>query len=305
MTGTVLWGVNNIYAVDSGENVVECRIKGKVLEGRRDMYNPLAPGDEVVFGTDPHDPGKGSITAKSERKNGFARWNKKRQAPQIIAANIDACYCITSPESPPFRPRFIDRVAVVSEMSEIPLRVVCNKSDQTFLERVRGRLENYESIGYPVFYTSATEGYGIGELRFSMKEQRILFIGQSGVGKSTLINSLLPEQKRKTSGISEKYNRGKHTTVFSELLKGPDFDIIDTPGIREIEIFGLSKQDLIFCFPDLEPFQSNCRFPSCLHIDEPECGVKAALSEGAVHPDRYESYVRIFQELKIRESNYG
>lgn len=305
MTGTVLWGVNNIFTVVTGPRQLECRIKGKVLESKREAYNPLAPGDSVEVETSADDPGKGMIVRRHERKNRFARWNKKRQAPQIIAANIDCCFCITSPEGPPFRPRFIDRVTVTAEEAGVPVTVICNKSDRQIGEHVRSRLHAYQEAGYTVLYSSALTGAGMEELAEKIEGKRVLFLGQSGVGKSTLLNVLLPGSARKTAGISVKYDRGKHTTVYSELIRGDGFEIIDTPGIREIELFGIRRQDLPFFFPDFTPYLGGCRFPSCRHMEEPGCGIKQAVDEGKIHPDRYESYFRMLADIEERVRDYG
>ena len=128
-----------------------------------------------------------------------------------------------------------------------------------------------------------------------LKGKRVLFIGQSGVGKSTIINRIIPDVQQKTADISRKYNRGKHTTVYSVLFQHGDFHIIDTPGIREIEVWGVEQNEIASYFRDFRPFLGTCRFPSCLHISEPDCAVKEAVEAGAINRDRYESYLRIVQ----------
>jgi ribosome biogenesis GTPase / thiamine phosphate phosphatase len=305
VTGTVLWGVNNIFTVLTGHLQLECRIKGKVLEGKREAYNPLAPGDSVEVEVSEDDAGKGMIVRRNERKNRFARWNKKRQAPQIIAANIDCCFCVTSPEGPPFRPRFIDRVTVTAEEAGIPVTIICNKSDRRIGEQVRNRLRAFEGAGYTVLFSSALTGAGLEELAENIAGKRVLFLGQSGVGKSTLLNVLLPGSARKTADISLKHDRGKHTTVYSALIRGDGFEIIDTPGIREIELFGVRRQDLAYRFPDFAPHLGGCRFPSCRHMEEPGCGIKQAVEEGKIDPDRYESYRRMLVDIEERAEDYG
>jgi len=280
-------------------------LKGKILHGKRDAYNPLAPGDSVEVEIDGKNPSASMILSRNTRKNGFTRWNKKRSSPQIIAANIDACFCITSPERPPFRPRFIDRVMVMAATTEIPVTVVCNKSDQTFTEQILERLAVYEEIGYPVLFCSAINSNGIEDIRHGIEGKRVLFIGQSGVGKSTLLNALMPGALQKTAQVSDKHNRGKHTTVYSILLNTADFEIIDTPGIREIEIYGMEPTDLDHYFPEMDTYAGGCRYMSCTHDEEPGCAVKNGVEEGIIHPDRYESYIRMLYDIKMREPMYG
>jgi len=304
--GTVLFGINNIFTVQAGSSTVECRIKGKILgEGKRE-YNPLAPGDRVFFKTDPINPEKGMILERCERRNAFLRWNKKRRAPQAIAANIDGIVCISSPESPPFRPRFIDRVAVTSSIHSIPFTVILNKNDQKISGEILERIRYYENIGISVYTCSAKTGENIDAVMDLLAGKVHAFIGQSGVGKSTLLNKLCGTQQQKTGAVSLKYNRGIHTTIFSALiLCMNNIRIIDTPGIREIEIYGIDPSELSFHFPEFEKYAHICSFPGCTHIHEPKCGVRTAVADGSILEDRYESYTRIYDSLKHqREASY-
>jgi ribosome biogenesis GTPase len=306
MKGTVLRGMNNIFSIRHEAGLFECRIKGKVLHGRRDAYNPLAPGDEVEFEPEPGSEKRGYISSRIERRNGFYRWNKKRRAVQIIAANIDLCICLLSTKSPPFRPRFADRVGIMAELESIPFMPVCNKIDQGIGDETKARLDAFQEGGYEYLLCSAETGEGIEELTSVLKGKRSMFIGQSGVGKTTILNMLIPGLDQKTADISSKYNRGKHTTVFSALFSTGSFEIIDTPGIREIEVCGIDSIELDRYFPEFGPFYRQCRFPSCLHDEEPDCAVRAAVEEGVIHPDRYESYLRILFDLQETERNtYG
>ena len=306
MTGTVYWGVNNIYSVATDTGELECRIKGKILAGPREFYNPIAPGDRVEIEPEEGPGSKGSILSRYERDNAFYRWNKKRRAPQIFAANIDLCVCVVSPVSPPFRPRFIDRVGIMADKERIPMMIFCNKSDQKIDADVKHRLDVMDYAGYPSLTGSALTGSGIRKLKKEISGKRTLFIGQSGVGKSTLINRLIPDAEQKTSELSQKYNRGKHTTVFSLMFSHGGYQIIDTPGIREIELWGIGTEELDSCFRDFHPFLGKCRYPSCRHRNEPDCAVTEAMEQGAVNRDRYESYVRILADLEYMEkSGYG
>ena len=306
MTGRVHYGINNIYTVqsESGE-LLECRIKGKVLGGGV-VYNPLSPVDRVEIDTASAVPGQGLITRRLPRSNDLTRRNRKRQAPQVLAANVDQCICILSPENPPFRPRFADRVLVSAMRTGIPVTVLLNKIDLGSKREIGERLEVFAGLGCGVLTASAETGAGLDAVRSALEGRTTVFLGQSGVGKSTLVNRLIPGANRKTRDISGKYNRGRHTTVYALLLEGEGFEIIDTPGIREIEVYGIGSAELEGYFPEFEPFRRECKFPSCTHLHEPGCGVIRALEEGIIHPDRYESYMRIYIDLEEREkAAYG
>ncbi len=304
LTGRILWGINNIYSVKCGEKTLECRIKGKVLKNADNEYNPLSAGDEVKVETEGSDSGKGLIFERLERKTGYSRWNKKKNAPQIIAANFDLLVVVASVENPPFRPRFVDRVLVMADAAAETL-IVVNKSDKDMSSDLLARLKNYRELGYDCLTTSAKEKIGMDALKSRLLGKTSVFFGQSGVGKSSLLNVLFPGIELKTGEISEKYNRGRHTTNFAQLIFSGDTGIIDTPGVREIEIFGVAPQDLQFRFPEFVPLIGTCRYPSCLHMEEPRCAVKNAVEKGTIHRDRYESYTRILKGIKENEQkNY-
>lgn len=300
MIGTVLFGMNNIFNVqaESGGEILECRIKGKILKDSIGAYNPLASGDLVEYEEDSHHPGKGMILSRMERKNYFSRWNKKRNAPQTLAANLDLLICVSSPVVPPFRPRFIDRALITAERGRVPVLILMNKIDQKMEEQVTDRLNNYRDLGFEVMYCSAETGEGIGELKTRLAGRSVAFVGQSGVGKSTILNQIEPLVNQKTAEVSKKYSRGKHTTCYSVLVKSSGGgNIIDTPGVRELLLYDIGKMELQEYFPEMEPYFGACAFSSCTHIHEPGCAVIEALEEGKIHSDRYESYVRIMEEL--------
>jgi len=164
-TGRVILGINNIFTIEEGEARYECRIKGKILKDVVGAYNPLAVGDYVEFELDPGHPGKGMILSRLERKNFFARWNKKRRAPQTICANLDQVFCLTSPESPPFRPRFIDRVIIAARQGDVPIALVVNKIDQERDEEMETRLAQFKSLVF--LYTIAVPKPGRAWRKYS------------------------------------------------------------------------------------------------------------------------------------------
>lgn len=308
MKGLVLWGINNIYLVkglDDGDER-ECRIKGKKLFSHKKFYNPISAGDYVDFEDISGEPGKAIITGRGERSNYFARYNKKGRALQTLAVNMDRLYCIVSPELPPFRPRFIDRALILAEQGNLDVSVILNKCDQNIADSVKSRLSYFESMGIPILYVSAETGEGTDIVLEEIKGKIVGFAGQSGVGKSTLLNRLIPNAEQTTAEVSRKMSRGKHTTNFAVMIPHEDGDgyIIDTPGIRELLLWGIDSSDLDHWFTDFQPFIGNCNFKGCHHIHEPGCMVKEAVQSGRINEDRYESYVRMFAELRDSEGQY-
>lgn len=301
MKGLVLSGSNSLFQVscDDGSKRL-CGIKGKRLRDLTGTWNSLAAGDRVEIEIDAHTSSRGLVTAMEPRRNVFGRFNEKGQSSQAIAANIDLVVCVTSPRLPPFRPRFIDRVAVLAEAAAAPLLIVLNKSDLGFDEDIEDRLAEYQELGYDVHVASADSGDGIGELREFIDEDVSVFVGQSGVGKSSLINALEPGLLRRTAAVSEKFDRGKHTTTMAELLPLADGKtwIADTPGMRRLALRGIEPSALIAYFPEMTGLESECAYgTSCTHSHEAGCAVRSALDEGRIHPDRFESYLRIREEL--------
>jgi ribosome biogenesis GTPase len=301
MKGTVLFGMNNIFNILplTKSEILECRIKGKILKDAVGAYNPLAPGDVITYEIDENHQGKGMILSREERTNYFSRWNKKRNAPQTIAANLDLLICVTSPELPPFRPRFIDRALISSERGGVKPLIVMNKMDQIISDMVINRLNDFKKIGFEVLYCSAETGEGVDVVKERIAGKTVAFIGQSGVGKSTLLNLIEPEINQKTAEVSLKDSRGKHTTCYSLMVENSQGgNIIDTPGVRELLLYDIEVLELQEYFPEMEPYFGTCTYSSCTHTHEPGCSVLEALNAGKIHVDRYESYQRILDELQ-------
>lgn len=301
--GIVLFGVNNIYTVRTGERDIQCRIKGKILKNDKTFYNPIAVGDIVQIVIDPVSDDEGLITGRRERKNAFIRWNKKKKCPQVIASNVDYLVAICSVQSPPFRPRFLDRLIISALIEEIEPVIVANKCDLGIDRETDERLCDYEKNGYKVVRCSAKTGKGIDPLSLLIKDKCSVFAGQSGVGKSSLLNIIEPDLNLKVGEISSKYDRGIHTTRFSVMIVLHDGTrVIDTPGIRECWIYNLEPDQLKFYFPEFLAPAEECGYYSCLHLEEPDCKVKELVEKGEIHGDRYFSYTRIIQSIKERES---
>ena len=299
LEGEVLFGISTIYTVQAGEARLQCRIKGKKLKEPGRSYNPIAPGDLVEVIPDTMNPGGGMIASVLQRKTRLVRWNKKGRAPQILAANADLAVCVTTPDAPPFRPRFIDRLIVAAESGGLTPLVLMNKCDLRCPDEVADRLDHYRRMGYEMLRCSARTGEGIAGLTAALEGRTAAFVGQSGVGKSSLLNALSPGLEQRVGGLSQKHNRGNHTTNFSILLTlKPGLRIVDTPGVRELELADVLPEEVGFHFRDFTPYAQSCSYQPCLHDDEPDCAVAAAARRGEIHSDRYESYLRILQELR-------
>jgi ribosome biogenesis GTPase len=317
MKGLVISGSRNIFVVrplarENTGGFLECRIKGKILKDTEGFYNPLAPGDRVEYETEA-DSGMGLITALHKRTNSFCRYNQKGNAAQVLAANVDMILCLTTPCSPPFRPRFLDRAVLQADAAGILPVIVCNKCDLGFDDiDVRERLEDFRRIGLAVLEVSAKTGEGLAELRRLIAGKTSALAGQSGVGKSSLINALLPEQRIKTGLMNEKYDRGNHTTTMSFMVEAADeaafadgavTRIIDTPGIRRFAPDGVAPENLILAMREFAPLAGRCSFGlSCSHRVEPGCKIMEAVAAGVIHEDRYSSFLRIHDELSSRRS---
>ncbi len=314
MEGLVLFGTNNLFSIlcEDGERRL-CAIKGKRIKDMTGEYNSLAAGDEVELspviderpdGARPDLAGRGMITALRPRRNVFGRYNEKGRAKQSIAANVDLVVCVASPAFPPFRPRFVDRVAILAEAAHVPLLIALNKFDLGTDDETEARLQLYEELGYGILRCSASTGLNVDSLLERLRGKTSVFAGHSGVGKSSLLNAIEPGLGRRTGKISEKYARGKHTTTMAELVvMGGATRIIDTPGVRRLALRGIEPGELDAYFPELKNLSPLCEFGlSCTHSDESGCRIIRAVEEGLVHEDRYESYLRVRCEL---EANAG
>lgn len=304
MTGTVVSGSNNTFVVRSDDGVmVRCSLKGKKLKGAEAFYNPLAAGDVVEW--EPASEGTGSISALAPRRSLFWRYNEKGKAIQAIAANMDVVVCVTSAALPPFRPRFIDRVSLEPAFEGLPFIIALNKTDLGVDDDVAARMDDYRRIGFETMELCASTGAGIETLRGRIRGKTSAFVGQSGVGKSSILNALESGLGLKVGQVCEKYERGRHTTVSSILacLQDGETWVIDTPGFRRLAVRGIVPVSLGACFPEIRAAQAACALgPRCKHVDEPGCAVLRSVETGSIHEDRYESYVRILMELEDTRS---
>jgi ribosome biogenesis GTPase len=301
MQGLVTSGSKNIFIVrdtTSGEEF-KCRIKGKVLDTGIHYYNPIACGDIVECVLE--SSGDYAITDIAPRKNMFTRFNTKGSLPQILAANVDNIVVITSAASPPYRPNFIDRVLLQASLSNINAIIVCNKIDIA-RSSPKNLLSMYSGAGYTVVYTSMRTGVGIRTLHTLLHNTRSVFIGQSGVGKSSIINELIPDAMQRTGEINKKWNRGNHTTVMNALFFSSNYQIIDTPGVRLFLNHDIAAGDVSMYMREFKDAALSCAYGlSCTHTNEDGCKILEAVLSGKIHKERYENYLKIVGELKERE----
>jgi ribosome biogenesis GTPase len=299
MQGLITKSTGSWYQVQTPDGQkFDCRIKGKFRIKGITTTNPLAVGDVVDFDMEPEQE-TGVITNLHQRKNYIIRKsiNLSKQG-QIIAANLDQALLVVTLASPRTSLGFIDRFLVTAEAYDIPAMLVFNKLDLFSgegLEILADYRAIYEDIGYPCYEVSALAGTNIDQVQEILKDKVSLFSGHSGVGKSSLINVLLPLLALRTSEVSEWSDKGTHTTTFAEMFELPQGGfIIDTPGIRELGVIDIEKHELGRFFPEMRIRMQDCRFNNCRHINEPGCAVLEALENGEIELSRYESYLSIY-----------
>lgn len=289
-------------ALENSDKVINARIRGKFrLEGRK-LTNPVAVGDVVELEIDPRE-GTGLITKISERKNFVVRQSPRRKHNlHLLAANIDLALLIVTIVNPKLKQGFIDRFLLLTEPRDIPVLICFNKSDlyneedMLIAEYLCGL---YKSIGYDAMIVSAIEKTGVGELAEKIQGKTTLVSGQSGVGKSTLLNALKPGLNLKTADLSGYTGKGQHTTTFAELYQLDESTrIIDTPGIKTLSYNNLEVMDVAHNFREFFEYSQYCKFGNCTHRNEPGCAVKQALEEEEISELRYANYIAILDEIE-------
>lgn len=308
MRGLVIKNTGSWYTVrtDDGRDV-ESKIKGNFRLKDIRTTNPIAVGDRVNI--DINQEGTAFITEIEPRKNYIIRRasNLSKQS-HIIAANLDQAMLIVTVNYPITTTIFIDRFLATAEAYRVPVKLVFNKIDRyrgADKEMLDALINLYTTIGYPCSTLCAREGEGLEELKADLKDKVTLLSGHSGVGKSTIINKLIPGVSLRTGDISEYHNKGMHTTTFSEMIPLPDGGyLIDTPGIKGFGTIEMEGAEIAHYFPDIFRFSQDCKFGDCSHRHEPGCAVLDAVSEHYISESRYKSYLSILedkQESKYRE----
>ena len=326
MQGIVIKAQSGRYFVQSGDKIAECTLRGKVKrefqseDGKNIYKDPVAVGDNVIITVAESD--KGAIERVLPRKSKLSRiapgsyvklratqvrvprrvrspggLHKTTPLEQIIVANADYLLIVLSTKEPRFNLHLLDRFLVVSEAGNLEPIICINKMDLLNAAETRELHENtliYGKIGYKTLYTSAVTGEGVQELIDLIRDKLTALAGPSGTGKSTLLNQIQPGLQIRTGGISDKTSKGKHTTTNVE-LHPLDFGgfVVDTPGVRELGIWDIWKDEMHNFFPDISPYVVSCRFSNCSHTNEQGCAVREAVNQGKIARSRYESYMRL------------
>ena len=295
--GLVVKHTGSNYTVRDAENAetVICTVRGKLRLSGSKTTNPIAVGDNVSY-----EPVENVVTKILPRKNYIIRksTNLSRQT-HVLAANIDTAFLIVTLDSPRTSFEFIDRFLVTAEAYKIPACLILNKSDLYSTDDLRSEVEYfryvYRSAGYEISEVSSVTGYGIDKLKEQISGKIALFSGNSGVGKSTLINTVSPGLNLRTGAVSEAHNKGIHTTTFYEMFEAGGGFIIDSPGIKGFGLVDMDKSEIYHFFPEIFKESKDCKFGMCSHTHEPDCAVKKAVDEGRISHSRYFNYFKMFE----------
>tara|TARA_R110000868_G_scaffold37111_10_gene131518 strand:+ start:105 stop:1022 length:918 start_codon:yes stop_codon:yes gene_type:complete len=299
--GRIIQSTGSWYKVDLGNEIVQSRLPGRFrLEGK-EVTNPIAVGDwvDITVGKD----GSGNIEKIHQRDNYITRQaTHGRRGEQILVSNLDIAFVVQSIKQPKLKEGFIDRFLVTCEAYEVPAGIIVNKMDlvsengEAFVEELKNL---YEGFGYKFFSTSATEPNSLKTLNEELSDKTSVFIGPSGVGKTSLLNTIDPNFSEKVGEISSFSNKGKHTTTFAKLIKLSNGGFLaDTPGIREFGLFNIEPWELSLYFPEMLEPRRECKFNTCTHLHEPSCGVMEAFEQGKIDAGRYDSYIKILESLQ-------
>jgi ribosome biogenesis GTPase len=304
MKAVVYKSTGSWYTVaDETGRVYNARMKGVMKLDDITSTNPVAVGDHVWIEMENGNAGPVVITEILPRGNYINRQSPRhKHQHHIVAANLDQSVLVATLKEPRTSQGFIDRFLVASEMYHVPSLIVFNKSDlyrEKEMQKYEALKEMYAKAGYPVLLVSAAANSGMEELRGKLQGKTSLVSGHSGVGKTSLLNLLLPGRDLRTKDISGWSGKGQHTTTFAEMFDLPGGGrIIDTPGMREFGLVDIEKQELSHYFPEMRDRLQDCQFNNCQHVNEPGCAIKKAVEKGEIHLSRFESYLNILGSIE-------
>ena len=292
--------------------MLRCQLRGRVkraqrsAKGRQIYADPVAVGDEVVV--TPRDNEEGVIEEILPRRTKFSRrYPGKRDAiEQIVVANADQVVIVLSTRLPDFNLRFLDRFLILAEVGEMDAVVCLNKIDlidSAERQELRSILSAYEQLGYPVIFTSINHSESIQAFRDALRDRFSVVVGASGVGKSSLLNAVQPGLGLRVGEVGLKTGKGRHTTTLVELFS-LEFggEVADTPGIREVGLWGVDTENLDLYFPEMEPYLGECKYTDCIHVSEPGCAITEAVNTGKISDVRYQSYISLKNDEKTVDS---
>ena len=293
LVGLVIRSQSGFYTVQTDSGQYTCRLRGKLLQGKR-LGDVIAVGDSVSI--QPSDGGRGIIHEIAPRQRMFSRLapRPKGAYQQILIANLDQAVLVFSCALPEPRFGMLDRFLVITEKQAVPALILANKVDLVGEVKAMDMFKPYIKLGYPVVFASARTGLGIQDLRLQISKKISLFTGPSGVGKTSLLNALQPGLGLAVRRVSEATPKGRHTTVVREMFPLEEGGYVaDTPGLKALALWDVEAEELDGYFLELRPLVKGCQFNDCTHVHEPGCAVMKAVQEGEVHPERYQSYLRM------------
>ncbi len=299
--GIVIRSTGSWYSVeDENGQIFNCRIKGKLRLSGIKATNPVAIGDEVIFEVD-EKLNQSVINTIVQRKNYIIRKaSKLSKQYQIIASNLDLAVILITIKEPVTYTEFIDRFLVTAEAYNIPVLIVINKIDiytGDDIKKMEAIRYLYNSVGYETLEISIKQSINIENFREIIQNKKVLLTGNSGSGKSSLINKIIPGKKLKTNQISAYHKKGQHTTTFPEMFKvGDNTYLIDTPGIKSFGIIDIGAEELFHYFPEIFKISHNCRYNNCIHVNEPDCAVRESVAQSIISAERYENYLKILYD---------
>ena len=302
----VMSGTGGTWRVRARDGeTLEVPMRGRLKKADDDALK-LTVGDEVLLEPGSH-AGTWAIARILPRRSQLARrLPGGGHGERIVAANVDQVIIVFAAAKPEPHVRMLDRFLVIAEGNSLDARIVINKIDLVDEGETKERFRDYSAAGYPLHFTSVKKRIGLDELHDALAGRTSVLSGPSGVGKSSLLNNMYPGLNLRVGEISESVNKGRHTTVGALAHPLPDAGyVVDTPGLREVGMWGMPSQDLDRCFPEFREAIDRCRFGDCTHRSEPECAVRAGVAAGAISSERYDSYVKLREELEDTERKWA